>query len=187
MPADPRPWPQRYRWENGVVCIDLRLRMERQLFDARDPAPFRERDLDAEVVAWILQSMEELPKGAPAKIVIHLRERSPEDLGLDALRESVRAHFQWEIQRLRRKRRDDRRDGAFFLLLALPVLALCLLLAVAARRIPEPGFAAFLAEGLPIVGWVAMWRPLELFLYDGWPVRRRIRLCERVLASDIEV
>lgn len=46
MPADPRPWPQRYRREEGAVCIDLRLRSERQLFDLRDPAPFRERDLD---------------------------------------------------------------------------------------------------------------------------------------------
>ena len=22
------------------------------------------------------------------------------------------------------------------------------------------------------MGWVAMWRPLEIFLYDWWPVRR---------------
>lgn len=187
MPEDRRPWPHRYRWEGGVVCIDLRLRAERQLFDARDPAPFRERDLDAEAVAWILQSMEELPKGAPAKIVIQLRERSPGDLEPEALREAVRAHFQWEIERLRRKRQGDRREGAFFMLLALPVLALCLALAVASKRIPEPGLATFMGEGLPIVGWVAMWRPLELLLYDGWPVRRRIRLCERVLASEIEV
>jgi hypothetical protein len=29
------------------------------------------------------------------------------------------------------------------------------------------------AEGLLIVGWVAMWRPLEIFLYEWWPIRRR--------------
>ena len=31
-------------------------------------------------------------------------------------------------------------------------------------------------EGLYIVGWVAMWRPLEIFLYDWRPIRRRQRL-----------
>jgi hypothetical protein len=31
------------------------------------------------------------------------------------------------------------------------------------------------AEGLLIVGWVAMWRPLEIFLYEWWPTRRRCR------------
>lgn len=184
---DPRPWPQRYRWEDGAVCIDLRLRSERQLFDVRDPAPFRERDLDHAAVEWILQSMEEIPAKVQVKIVIHLLEHAPEDLDPDALREAVRSHFIWEIERLRRQRRVDRQDGAFFLLIAVPVLALCLALSFAAKRIPEPGFAAFLGEGLPIVGWVAMWRPLELFLYDGWPVRRRIRLCRRVLSSAIEV
>ena len=28
-------------------------------------------------------------------------------------------------------------------------------------------------ESLVIGGWVAMWRPLEIFLYDWWPLRRR--------------
>jgi hypothetical protein len=27
-----------------------------------------------------------------------------------------------------------------------------------------------------IIGWVAMWRPLEIFLYDWVPVRRRCRI-----------
>jgi hypothetical protein len=31
-------------------------------------------------------------------------------------------------------------------------------------------------EGLYIVGWVAMWRPLEIFLYDWRPIRHRMRL-----------
>lgn len=36
------------------------------------------------------------------------------------------------------------------------------------------GLAAEIAdEGLYIVGWVAMWRPLEVFLYDWRPIRHR--------------
>ena len=31
-------------------------------------------------------------------------------------------------------------------------------------------------EGLYIVGWVAMWRPLEIFLYDWRPIWHRYRL-----------
>jgi hypothetical protein len=29
---------------------------------------------------------------------------------------------------------------------------------------------------LVIGGWVAMWRPMEVFLYDWWPVRAEARL-----------
>jgi len=31
-------------------------------------------------------------------------------------------------------------------------------------------------ESLTIVGWVAMWRPLQIFLYNWWPLLRRIRV-----------
>ena len=186
MPADPRPWRERYRHEEGKVCVDLRLRHERQLFDARDPAPFRERDLDDEAVEWILESLEELPRGLPFKIVIHFTE-GPGSMSADAIRESVREHFAYEIRRLHRLRRRELQDGALFLALATLILVACMGLAVLARRHGGSAVGLVLGEGLPIVGWVAMWRPLELFFYDGWPIRRRVRLCRMALESEIEV
>ena len=36
----------RYREEDGVACIDILLVNILQLFDRRDPSPFREKDLD---------------------------------------------------------------------------------------------------------------------------------------------
>ena len=36
------------------------------------------------------------------------------------------------------------------------------------------------AEGMLIIGWVAMWRPLEIFLYEWVPVRRRCRTLARL-------
>ena len=36
-----------------------------------------------------------------------------------------------------------------------------------------------------IAGWVAMWRPLEIFLYDWWPIRRRIRVLGKLSAMPI--
>ena len=38
-------------------------------------------------------------------------------------------------------------------------------------------------EGMLIIGWVAMWRPLEIFLYEWVPIRR---LC-RILANLAEM
>jgi hypothetical protein len=31
-------------------------------------------------------------------------------------------------------------------------------------------------ESLLIGGWVAMWRPMEILLYDWWPIRAEARL-----------
>jgi len=38
-----------------------------------------------------------------------------------------------------------------------------------------------------IGGWVAMWRPIEIFLYDWWPIRDERKLFERLSAAPIEI
>jgi hypothetical protein len=42
-------------------------------------------------------------------------------------------------------------------------------------------------ESLIIVGWVANWRPIEIYLYDWWPIRRRRRLLARIAAAPVIV
>ena len=44
-----------------------------------------------------------------------------------------------------------------------------------------------LKEGLLIVGWVAMWRPLEIFLYDWWPIRRFALLYEKLSITPVNL
>ena len=51
---------ERYRLEDGTPCIDLRLASFETLFDKRDPSPFRERDLDVGLYAYLRDSMEDL-------------------------------------------------------------------------------------------------------------------------------
>jgi hypothetical protein len=47
--------------------------------------------------------------------------------------------------------------------------------------------ARVLEESLIIVGWVANWRPLEIYLYDWWPIRRRVLLYRRIAAAPLKV
>ena len=42
-------------------------------------------------------------------------------------------------------------------------------------------------ESLLIGGWVAMWRPLEVFLYDWWPIRAEARLFDRLSAMPVRI
>jgi hypothetical protein len=42
-------------------------------------------------------------------------------------------------------------------------------------------------EGLLIVGWVALWRPLEVFLYEWWPIRQRQRRFQYIATMPMEV
>ena len=42
-------------------------------------------------------------------------------------------------------------------------------------------------ESLLIGGWVAMWRPLEVFLYDWWPIRAEARLGDRLSEMPVRI
>jgi hypothetical protein len=38
------------------------------------------------------------------------------------------------------------------------------------RSLPQSTLAQVVRERLLVGGWVAMWRPLEIFLYEWWPI-----------------
>ena len=38
-----------------------------------------------------------------------------------------------------------------------------------------------------IGAWVALWRPLEIFLYDWWPILGEARLVDRLSAMPVQV
>jgi hypothetical protein len=44
-----------------------------------------------------------------------------------------------------------------------------------------------LQESLIILGWVANWKPIEIFLYDWWPLARRRDLYRRLANASVEL
>jgi hypothetical protein len=47
--------------------------------------------------------------------------------------------------------------------------------------------AGIVKEGLLIGGWVAMWRPMEIFLYDWWPIRAEAALADRLSVMPVRI
>lgn len=51
----------RYRRNGKQVVIEAAVRNSRQLYNERDPSPFRERDLDINFASYITSSVQEFP------------------------------------------------------------------------------------------------------------------------------
>ena len=78
--------------------------------------------------------------------------------------------------------------GRTSLLIGLVFLAVSIVLGdVAEGMLRDTRFAGVARESLLIGGWVAMWRPLEVFLYDWWPIRAEARLFDRLSAMAVRV
>jgi hypothetical protein len=66
------------------------------------------------------------------------------------------------------------------------VLAFCSLTARGLLAVTNSSpIAQLIADGLVIFGWVANWRPAEIFLYEYWEIRRTRRLYRRLADADI--
>lgn len=178
---DARP---RYRSEGGRTCIDVRVKDVAQVFDNRDPMPFLERDLDDEVAAYVTECAADI--GKEALRVVFWAERS--ELDEDALATAFRKHFEYELERARRKQRAAYRTARAGFLLGLGLMiALRVASEVFVMSLSEGDARRVLHEGLVIVSWVALWRPIELVLYDLWPALERRRLLERVRDAPVSL
>jgi hypothetical protein len=177
----------RYRSEGEFTCIDMVTRSARQLFDMRDPSPFRERDLDDDAVEYLLTSAREIGHRAKIRVVITIEGERDAVLDEREIVAAVRAHLEYERGRQVRKVRELLALGRRFLLVGAGALALLLSAAELTRFLPKSHAVQILREGLVITGWVAMWRPLELLLFDWWPHLEQRRVVDTVLAGEIVV
>jgi len=171
----------RYRVENGVHCVDVRVATLEQLFDNRDPAPFRERDLDPALVEYLFSAAEDLAAHGPFSVVVW----SETEIDAGKVEQAYRAHVTYELARLDRMRLRLRRTGQVSLAIAGTLLLVLVSLSPLAEGIPVVGRT--LREGLTIAGWVVMWRPVQQLVYDLLPLRRDRKLMQRLREAPFDI
>ena len=73
------------------------------------------------------------------------------------------------------------RYGRKALLIGFVTLSVCLFLAwYVSYNLPTRPVTRLMQESFVILGWVSMWRPIEIFLYDWLPLARRRKLFQRL-------
>jgi hypothetical protein len=172
----------------GCEVIEIRVAELKQLFNAIDPSPFREKDLDPKAEEFIVGWARDVSRDAPLALLVHLERPAglPEEAA--ALGDAVHEYFRNRADTTRRRLRQMFRVGRTSLVIGTSWLALSLALGDAfATALGAGRFGELLREGLLIGGWVAMWRPMEIFLYDWWPIRAEARLYDRLGAMPVRI
>ena len=173
---------------DGCRIIEVRVSELRQLFNAIDPSPFHERDLDPRAEEFIVDWSKDFPAAAPLALVVHLDRAPGKADEASALRDAVHEFFRQRTASVRRKLRELFRRGRISLVIALAFLTASIAVGdTVASYLEGSRLASVAREGLLIGGWVAMWRPLEVFLYDWWPIRAEARLFERLSTMPVKI
>ncbi|AKB18653.1 MULTISPECIES: hypothetical protein [unclassified Methanosarcina] len=167
--------------------IELELKSFLQLFDSFDPAPFHEKELNLDAEEYLYNAVDEFPLKKPLEIMIYLPSAEVGAQLETDLKEAIKNHFTYkrllaeiELKRLLYQGRKN-------LIIALTFLFLCLLVIRLLSSFEESLLNTLFSEGLLIIGWVAMWEPVHIFLYGWWPIVHRRNIFEKIVHMDVYI
>ncbi len=178
--------------DTGVLqpgtTLRLRLSDLRRLFNSMDPAPFRERDLDGAAAAYIIDWARETPAGPPLSLEVFVDGKVTSADETRILQTAVGDFFQRRAAAKRREVRRLFRIGRISLVIGLVFVGAATAIAESlASVIPVERYARLVEDSLVIGAWVALWRPMEIFLYDWWPMVKDARLYDRLSRVAVSV
>jgi hypothetical protein len=161
-----------------MATIAIRIRSLARLFDALDPAPLQESALERNAEGYILGCAGKHRPTEPLRLLVHL----PESLGAHAAdaSDAIHEHFRRAHAQGERNFRRRQRIGGFTLALALGVLAGSFWLRSLLSNVEGSPLVQGIGEGLLILGWVVMWRPVEILLWEHWESHLNHAMLERL-------
>jgi hypothetical protein len=165
--------------------IEVKVQTLHQLFNSMDPSPFHERDLDHDAEEFIVSWAQEYHRATPLKLLVHLGQPPESADGAKLIADSIHHYFDYKAEINRHELRRLMREGWQSLLIGLTFLAACVITAQTMALHGE--WHTVFKEGLTIIGWVAMWHPLEIYLYRWWPVRRLGRIYDKLSEIPVEL
>jgi hypothetical protein len=157
-----------------------------QLFNSMDPSPFQEKDLDDDAEEFIVGWAREFPRKDPVSLIVHVNQLPSHGDAHQLVETAVHHYFGHRAKLNRLEFRHLLKEGRTSLIIGLCFLAGCLLTSQLIRH-RQDSLSIVLRESLTIAGWVAMWRPISIFLYDWWPVLRKGHLYDKLSRMRVEV
>lgn len=148
-----------------------------------DPSPLQERSLNPEVADWIEEWAEDIDGDDPIVLEIYVGDGTVSGRET-AIVAGLRDHFEYRQWSAARRLSLLWRDGRISLAIGLTAI----MVFTTASRLIGTGknpIIQVLHEGLIVVGWVSMWKPIEIFLYEWWPIRRELRAYRRLAAAEV--
>ena len=172
---------------SATRAIEIRIEDISQLFHSLDPFPFRERDLDDDAEEFIVSWARELPTDQPLKIIVHMPDTQASRPEAKELGAAITRYFNYRAHIVTLDLKELFRVGHRALAIGATVLSFSVLAGRAVANIAPGPVAQVVEESLLIFGWVANWRPIEIFLYEWWPIVRRRNLYRRLAAAEVDL
>ena len=171
------------RHRAATATVNVHVRDLAQLFHSLDPSPFWDRDLDRSAAAFIEDEFRDKRAAHAWHLDVHVHEGHA--LAGD-LQQAIKNYYRRLAGSVRRELREHLLLGQLGLLGGVAIF----LMSMGAQQLLQSSLGdvpRILDEGLIILAWIALWRPVEALAYEWVPLFRRRRLYDRLAAVRVSV
>ena len=160
--------------------IEVHVAELERLFNPIDPSPLPDRELDSKTEEFIVSWARGTRRDASLALMVYVDNETATHKA-EHVGAAIREFFAQRSLSARRRLSQLFRVGRTSLLIGLVFLTAALLLgSLVDRALSGRQIGALIRESILIGGWVAMWRPLEIFLYDWWPILAERKMFDRL-------
>lgn len=175
------------RTQSPVFLIKARIKDINQLFNSMDPSPFEERDLDSDAETFIESWAFEYPANSPLALEIIVEQDLPPDKNANFVRSAIHNFYKHKAEIKARELNQLLREGRGSLFVGLFFLGFCFLSSGFLEHYESNTWLLFVKEGLLITGWVSMWKPIQTYLYEWWPLFKKAKIYAKMSRMNVYV
>ena len=167
---------------------EIRIHLDKMepFLGAPASSPFHDGRISDEADRFLRHRVLARRKGPPQRLVILVPPHGAREAttAIDALRKHAARSEEASRDRVREVLREGRWNLGIGLLFLVPMV----LLARGVHLVlPSGTLASTVEQGITILGWVALWRPMEQLLYDWRPLRRDAEHYARLAVLEVEI
>ena len=181
---------ERYRKEGDTIVIEVALQSVSDLFEDKDPSPIRLRDIKPSVETYIVNCVREIPLDQKLRVDFCFYDYAPSEHDEVRLEKSIRNFFNYSAQVEMLSFKFKIKNGLKSFVIGLCFLFACIYISHTFENSEHNLLQAFFGEGLSVLGWVSLWTPVQIFLYEIWPIlsmSRSLRRCSELEISFKEI
>ncbi len=167
----------------GNVLVDVSASRAEDLYNVFDrSSPYSRRDLDEDLVNYIIECARELGD-EPFAIRVSLAA-PPDDTMLGRIKGGIRNYFVYRAAVEEREHAQLIRRSLLFFALGVTILLASVWLRQWLGEEPS-ALASVLSEGLTVAAWVSLWESLAGFLIDWLPKSKNLALYRRLATTEV--
>ncbi len=168
--------------DTGAFLIETALDRYEDIFNEWDPAPYKRRDLNPDLLRYLEDSSNDIPLRKPVELLFKAPVQIYDEVKECSVREGLSTYLACDVDAARKNLR--RLHGRS--LVNLCVAAVLLTAVMRVSRIQNSTLLmAVLREGLTIGSWVFTWELISLFFFRRFEFRRELKKWKRLAGADV--